>query len=92
MEWLLQWSWKVMEDMKGRKYQKVDFPISQRILFFAIVQISALMNWKTNQYIPMHSKPIRGMAFNGRNDGHLLTGAMDKMKITSLTSSTVVQT
>ncbi|XP_071840505.1 E3 ubiquitin-protein ligase rfwd3.S-like [Apostichopus japonicus] len=69
-------------------------PSPNQLLFagFGVKKISALMNWKTNQYLPMHSKPIRGMAFNGRNDGLLLTGAMDKtLKITSLTSSTVVQ-
>ncbi|KAJ8021952.1 E3 ubiquitin-protein ligase RFWD3 [Holothuria leucospilota] len=67
-------------------------PSSNQILFqgFGVKKIGVL-NWH-NQYLPIHSKPIRGMSFNGRNDGLLLTGSMDKtLKITSLASNTVVQ-
>ncbi|XP_018427940.1 PREDICTED: E3 ubiquitin-protein ligase RFWD3 [Nanorana parkeri] len=50
-------------------------------------------NMKSSQYIPIHSKQIRGLAFNGRSDGLLLSAALDNtVKLTSLLTNTVVQT
>lgn len=34
-------------------------------------------NMKSSQYIPIHSKQIRGLAFNSRSDGLLLSAALD---------------
>eukprot|EP00057_Strongylocentrotus_purpuratus_P032302 XP_787195.3 PREDICTED: E3 ubiquitin-protein ligase RFWD3 [Strongylocentrotus purpuratus] len=66
---------------------------SSNVLFqgYGLKKISA-MDFKSCQYIPIHSKPIRGLAFTGRNEGLVLTASVDKMlKITSLASNTVVQ-
>ncbi|KAM9301957.1 E3 ubiquitin-protein ligase RFWD3 [Gastrophryne carolinensis] len=50
-------------------------------------------NMKSSQYIPIHSKQIRGLAFNNRSDGLLLSAALDNtVKLTSLLTNTVVQT
>ncbi|XP_072278495.1 E3 ubiquitin-protein ligase RFWD3 [Pyxicephalus adspersus] len=50
-------------------------------------------NMKSSQYIPIHSKQIRGLAFNSRSDGLLLSAALDNtIKLTSLLTNTVVQT
>ncbi|XP_038223664.1 E3 ubiquitin-protein ligase RFWD3 isoform X1 [Dermochelys coriacea] len=50
-------------------------------------------NLKSSQYIPIHSKQIRGLAFSNRTDGLLLSAALDHtLKLTSLTTNTVVQT
>ncbi|CAI9576992.1 unnamed protein product, partial [Staurois parvus] len=50
-------------------------------------------NMESSQYIPIHSKQIRGLAFNSRSDGLLLSAAMDcTVKLTSLLTNTVVQT
>ncbi|KAG8562419.1 hypothetical protein GDO81_015669 [Engystomops pustulosus] len=50
-------------------------------------------NMKSSQYVPMHSKQIRGLAFSNRSDGLLLSAALDNtVKLTSLLTNTVVQT
>uniref|UniRef100_A0A8C5R626 RING-type E3 ubiquitin transferase n=1 Tax=Leptobrachium leishanense TaxID=445787 RepID=A0A8C5R626_9ANUR len=50
-------------------------------------------NMKSSQYVPIHSKQIRGLAFSNRPDGLLLSAALDNtVKLTSLLTNTVVQT
>ncbi|KAM4721921.1 E3 ubiquitin-protein ligase RFWD3 isoform 2-T2 [Rhinophrynus dorsalis] len=50
-------------------------------------------NLKSSQYVPIHSKQIRGLAFSDRADGLLLSAALDNtVKLTSLLTNTVVQT
>ncbi|KAG8437250.1 hypothetical protein GDO86_008089 [Hymenochirus boettgeri] len=50
-------------------------------------------NLKSSQYVPIHSKQIRGLAFSNRTDGLLLSAALDNtVKLTSLLTNTVVQT
>ncbi|XP_075432724.1 E3 ubiquitin-protein ligase RFWD3 isoform X2 [Ascaphus truei] len=50
-------------------------------------------NMKSSQYVPIHSKQIRGLAFSDRTDGLLLSAALDNtVKLTSLLTNTVVQT
>ncbi|XP_050778339.1 E3 ubiquitin-protein ligase RFWD3 isoform X2 [Gopherus flavomarginatus] len=57
------------------------------------VKMMSTANLKSSQYIPIHSKQIRGLAFSNRADGLLLSAALDHMlKLTSLTTNTVVQT
>ncbi|XP_014736316.1 PREDICTED: E3 ubiquitin-protein ligase RFWD3 [Sturnus vulgaris] len=57
------------------------------------VKMMSLANLKSSQYIPIHSKQIRGLAFGTRADGLLLSAALDStLKLTSLATNTVVQT
>lgn len=50
-------------------------------------------NMKSSQYVPIHSKQIRGLAFSSSSDGLLLSAALDNtVKLTSLLTNTVVQT
>ncbi|XP_009881459.1 PREDICTED: E3 ubiquitin-protein ligase RFWD3 [Charadrius vociferus] len=57
------------------------------------VKMMSVANLKSSQYIPIHSKQIRGLAFGGRADGLLLSAALDStLKLTSLATNTVVQT
>ncbi|NXB76338.1 RFWD3 ligase, partial [Donacobius atricapilla] len=57
------------------------------------VKMMSLANLKSSQYIPIHSKQIRSLAFGTRADGLLLSAALDKtLKLTSLATNTVVQT
>lgn len=35
------------------------------------------VNLKNSQYIPIHSKQIRGLAFSNRADGLLLSASLD---------------
>ncbi|NXA07713.1 RFWD3 ligase, partial [Sapayoa aenigma] len=57
------------------------------------VKMMSLANLKSSQYIPIHSKQIRGLAFGTRADGLLLSAALDgTLKLTSLATNTVVQT
>lgn len=57
------------------------------------VKMVSVANLKSSQYIPIHSKQIRGLAFGGRADGLLLSAALDNtLKLTSLATNTVVQT
>nr|XP_057930802.1 E3 ubiquitin-protein ligase RFWD3 isoform X2 [Doryrhamphus excisus] len=53
----------------------------------------SLANLKSSQYIPIHSNQIRGLCFSRKNDSLLLSAAQDcTIKLTSLLTSTVVQT
>lgn len=51
------------------------------------------VNFRSTQYIPIHSKQIRGLAFSDRHDSVLLSASLDNtIKLTSLLANTVVQT
>ncbi|XP_029464758.1 E3 ubiquitin-protein ligase RFWD3 isoform X2 [Rhinatrema bivittatum] len=57
------------------------------------VKMISAANMKSSQYVPIHSKQIRGLAFSHRSDGLLLSAALDStVKLTSLMTNTVVQT
>uniref|UniRef100_A0A8D2J2W5 RING-type E3 ubiquitin transferase n=2 Tax=Varanus komodoensis TaxID=61221 RepID=A0A8D2J2W5_VARKO len=57
------------------------------------VKMMSAVNLKSSQYVPIHSKQIRGLAFSSRADGLLLSAALDHtLTLTSLTTNTVVQT
>lgn len=57
------------------------------------VKMLSTANMKSSQYIPMHSKQIRGLAFSSRSKGLLLSASFDNtIKLTSLETNTVVQT
>ncbi|XP_076989134.1 E3 ubiquitin-protein ligase RFWD3 isoform X2 [Tamandua tetradactyla] len=57
------------------------------------VKMLSTANMKSSQYIPLHSKQIRGLAFSGRSKGLLLSASLDNtIKLTSLETNTVVQT
>ncbi|XP_076122273.1 E3 ubiquitin-protein ligase rfwd3.L [Alosa pseudoharengus] len=59
---------------------------------FGVKKISTA-TMKACQYIPIHIKPIRGLAFSRQQDSLLLSGALDNtIKLTSLLTNTVVQT
>lgn len=58
---------------------------------FGVKKVS-MANMKASQYIPIHSKQIRGLAFNHRDDSLMLSAALDNtLKLTSLQTNTVVQ-
>ncbi|XP_048885976.1 E3 ubiquitin-protein ligase RFWD3 isoform X2 [Brienomyrus brachyistius] len=53
----------------------------------------SVVNLKACQYVPIHTKQIRGLAFNRQADSLLLSAALDNtVKLTSLLTNTVVQT
>ncbi|XP_054856683.1 E3 ubiquitin-protein ligase RFWD3 [Eublepharis macularius] len=57
------------------------------------IKMMSAVNLNSSQYVPIHSKQIRGLAFSNRADGLLLSAALDHtLKLTSLTTNTVVQT
>lgn len=57
------------------------------------VKKMSIVNMKASQYVPIHSKQIRGLSFNRQNDSLLLSAALDNtIKLTSLLTNTVVQT
>ncbi|NXO36664.1 RFWD3 ligase, partial [Locustella ochotensis] len=57
------------------------------------IKMMSLANLKSSQYVPIHSKQIRSLAFGTRADGLLLSAALDNtLKLTSLATNTVVQT
>ncbi|XP_008121395.2 E3 ubiquitin-protein ligase RFWD3 [Anolis carolinensis] len=57
------------------------------------IKMMSAVNLKSSQYVPIHNKQIRGLAFSNRADGLLLSAALDHtLKLTSLTTNTVVQT
>ncbi|XP_034378739.1 E3 ubiquitin-protein ligase RFWD3 isoform X1 [Arvicanthis niloticus] len=57
------------------------------------VKMLSTANMKSSQYIPMHSKQIRGLAFSNQAKGLLLSASLDStIKLTSLETNTVVQT
>ncbi|XP_060110205.1 E3 ubiquitin-protein ligase RFWD3 [Heteronotia binoei] len=67
-------------------------PQSTLIPGYGIKMMSAV-NLNSTQYVPIHSKQIRGLAFSNRSDGLLVSAALDNtLKLTSLTTNTVVQT
>ena len=57
-----------------------------------VLQVNTL-DLRSNQYVGIHSKPIRDLSFHPViNDALLLSAAMDKtVKITNINSNTVVQ-
>ncbi|XP_072529844.1 E3 ubiquitin-protein ligase rfwd3.S [Salminus brasiliensis] len=58
---------------------------------YGVKKISAV-NLKASQYVPIHVKQIRGLAFNRQQDSLLLSAALDNtVKLTSLWTNTVVQ-
>lgn len=67
-------------------------PQSSFIPGFGVKMLSTA-NMKSSQYIPMHAKQIRGLAFSSRSKGLLLSASFDNtIKLTSLETNTVVQT
>ncbi|XP_012586232.1 PREDICTED: E3 ubiquitin-protein ligase RFWD3 [Condylura cristata] len=57
------------------------------------VKMLSTANMKSSQYIPMHGKQIRGLAFSNHSRGLLLSASLDNtVKLTSLETNTVVQT
>uniref|UniRef100_A0A8C2REA8 RING-type E3 ubiquitin transferase n=1 Tax=Capra hircus TaxID=9925 RepID=A0A8C2REA8_CAPHI len=57
------------------------------------VKMLSTADMKSSQYIPMHGKQIRGLAFSSRSKGLLLSASLDStIKLTSLETNTVVQT
>ncbi|XP_078366102.1 E3 ubiquitin-protein ligase rfwd3.S-like isoform X1 [Oculina patagonica] len=59
---------------------------------FGVVKVSSLDS-KHCEYVRIHQKAVRDVAFNCRGDGLLLTASMDKtVRVTSMLSNTVVQT
>eukprot|EP00073_Rattus_norvegicus_P055862 XP_341691.7 PREDICTED: E3 ubiquitin-protein ligase RFWD3 isoform X1 [Rattus norvegicus] len=57
------------------------------------VKMLSTANMRSSQYIPMHSKQIRGLAFSNQSKGLLLSASLDNtIKLTSLETNTVVQT
>uniref|UniRef100_A0A8C9RBK1 RING-type E3 ubiquitin transferase n=1 Tax=Scleropages formosus TaxID=113540 RepID=A0A8C9RBK1_SCLFO len=57
-----------------------------------VKKVSAI-NLKACQYVPIHAKQIRGLAFSQQADSLLLSAALDNtIKLTSLLTNTVVQT
>ncbi|XP_030154416.1 E3 ubiquitin-protein ligase RFWD3 [Lynx canadensis] len=57
------------------------------------VKMLSTANMQSSQYIPMHSKQIRGLAFSSQPKGLLLSASLDStIKLTSLETNTVVQT
>ncbi|XP_007435572.1 E3 ubiquitin-protein ligase RFWD3 isoform X2 [Python bivittatus] len=57
------------------------------------IKMMSAVNLKSSQYVPIHSKQIRGLAFSNRADGLLLSASLDHtLRLTSLTTNTVVQT
>lgn len=52
---------------------------------FGIKKVS-VVNMKASQYVPIHSKQIRGLSFNRQNDSLLLSAALDNtVKLTRYT-------
>lgn len=57
------------------------------------VKMLSTADMKSSQYIPLHTKQIRGLAFSLRSKGLLLSASLDNtIKLTSLETNTVVQT
>ncbi|XP_072492655.1 E3 ubiquitin-protein ligase RFWD3 isoform X3 [Notamacropus eugenii] len=57
------------------------------------VKMISMADMRSSQYVPMHSREIRGLAFSSRSNSWLLSAALDNtMKLTSLETNTVVQT
>ncbi|RMX38139.1 hypothetical protein pdam_00022706 [Pocillopora damicornis] len=59
---------------------------------FGVVKVSSLDS-KHCEFVRIHQKAVRDVAFNNRGDGLLLTASMDKtVRVTSMLSNAVVQT
>lgn len=59
---------------------------------YGIVKVSSLDS-KHCEFVRIHQKPLRDVAFSCRGDGLLLTAGMDKtVRVTSMLSNAVVQT
>ncbi|KAK6477256.1 E3 ubiquitin-protein ligase RFWD3 isoform X1 [Huso huso] len=59
---------------------------------YGFKKISAV-SMKACQYVPIHAKQIRGLAFSNQADSLMLSAALDNtIKLTSLLTNTVVQT
>ena len=59
---------------------------------FVQIQVSSLDS-KHCEFVRIHQKAVRDVAFNNRGDGLLLTASMDKtVRVTSMLSNAVVQT
>ncbi|XP_034281435.1 E3 ubiquitin-protein ligase RFWD3 [Pantherophis guttatus] len=57
------------------------------------IKMMSAVNLKSSQYVPIHSKQIRGLAFSNRADGLLLSASLDHtLRLTSLATNSVVQT
>ncbi|XP_070809100.1 E3 ubiquitin-protein ligase RFWD3 [Pituophis catenifer annectens] len=57
------------------------------------IKMMSAVNLKSSQYVPIHSKQIRGLAFSNRADGLLLSASLDHtLRLTSLATNNVVQT
>ncbi|XP_026535927.1 E3 ubiquitin-protein ligase RFWD3 isoform X2 [Notechis scutatus] len=57
------------------------------------IKMMSAVNLKSSQYVPIHSKQIRGLSFSNRADGLLLSASLDHtLRLTSLATNTVVQT
>uniref|UniRef100_A0A3Q4HYS2 RING-type E3 ubiquitin transferase n=1 Tax=Neolamprologus brichardi TaxID=32507 RepID=A0A3Q4HYS2_NEOBR len=52
----------------------------------------SVVNMRASQYVPIHSKQIRGLSFNRQNDSLLLSAALDNTIKLTLLTNTVVQT
>ncbi|XP_051975746.1 E3 ubiquitin-protein ligase RFWD3 isoform X1 [Xyrauchen texanus] len=58
---------------------------------FGVKKISTV-NLRASQYVPIHTKHIRGLAFSRQQDSLMLSAALDNtIKLTSLMTNTVVQ-
>lgn len=85
---------RIMAYCDGLSCLVVSRPSPQASFFpgFGVTMLSTA-NMKSSQYIPMHSKQIRGLAFSSRSKGLLLSASLDNtIKLTSLETNTVVQT
>ena len=61
-------------------------------MYFCPIQVSSLDS-KHCEFVRIHQKPLRDVAFSCRGDGLLLTAGMDKtVRVTSMLSNAVVQT
>lgn len=57
------------------------------------VKMLSTADMRSSQYIPMHSKQIRGLSFSSQSKGLLFSASLDNtIKLTSLETNTVVQT
>ena len=65
---------------------------SRTYMYFCPIQVSSLDS-KHCEFVRIHQKPLRDVAFSCRGDGLLLTAGMDKtVRVTSMLSNAVVQT
>lgn len=83
--YVLWWKWffHCLGQTRGQTLQHLD---SSRVGFLLIsllcvsgcgIKMMSAVNSKSSQYVPIHSKQIRGLAFSNRADGLLLSAALD---------------